>query len=479
MPSLRIKLPNAQGEITHVLSGERITIGRRPDNTIQIVDGTVSGHHAEFIGINGHYRLHDLGSTNLTCVDGEPVTDFHLHGKTLVRFGSIEAEYSPETPGGTAVGTAIIVPTRAELDFLRRENKDLQTKNVALEKQVEILGSARLMTNETAQLGVHPDAHRRTAAQRDELLQENAALKIESENLKCDIAAIARDRDALRQAWKTVKGELAAAVSETAALRNPPHKAGLATPAVSAPITEAQAPVVDQHRQFASVLTRAPGLVESIRQSLEKIVTDPADDGARADLVSFSKTLADGTTAVEGHPIQRIAAALDALVATLAASPLPPNTGAIRTLSQAADLLPFLLDPRALKRAREVQSPRVLAIESDQILLATIVATLDLADLDTTGHSTLPAAVEELRGSTFDLILVDASLPGHSLGDIVSAVRAIPGCEQTPLVSLTTPATDDEPACEACADAITKPINPLELTLKTAVWVYKYQFGLL
>ena len=72
MPTLRIKLPNHM-EVTHQLSGERITIGRRPDNTIQISDRSVSGNHAELIAADGHYRLHDLGSTNMTFVDGAPV----------------------------------------------------------------------------------------------------------------------------------------------------------------------------------------------------------------------------------------------------------------------------------------------------------------------------------------------------------------------------------------------------------------------
>ena len=94
MPTLKIKLPN-QMEMTHQLSGELITIGRRPDNTIQIVDRAVSGHHVELIATDGHYRLHDLGSTNLTFVDGEPVTDFHLHQACKIAFGTVECVYDP------------------------------------------------------------------------------------------------------------------------------------------------------------------------------------------------------------------------------------------------------------------------------------------------------------------------------------------------------------------------------------------------
>src|SRR3954453_14646929 len=115
MPVLRVKLPENKGEITHVLAGERITIGRRPDNTIQIIDRTVSAHHAELVSINGHYRLHDLGSTNLTCVDGKPVADYHLHKPCTVSFGTVECVFSPDAPVNTSEKSEY-VPTRAEIE---------------------------------------------------------------------------------------------------------------------------------------------------------------------------------------------------------------------------------------------------------------------------------------------------------------------------------------------------------------------------
>ena len=43
MPTLRIKLPDA-GEAAHILRGDRITVGRRPDNIVQILDRSVSGY---------------------------------------------------------------------------------------------------------------------------------------------------------------------------------------------------------------------------------------------------------------------------------------------------------------------------------------------------------------------------------------------------------------------------------------------------
>jgi len=207
MPCIRITLPDNQGEITHVLAGERITIGRRPDNTIQIIDRTISAHHAELIATNGHYRLHDLGSTNFTFVEGEPVKDYHLHGGCKLAFGTVECEYRPETPQ-SAEEKAELVPTRAELEFLRRENLDLQTKIAAMQKQVDILSSARLVTKETTNLGVAPEMMRRTTHERDELRNENANLQLQIQGLKDDLVAMTRERDAMRNAWETVKSEL-------------------------------------------------------------------------------------------------------------------------------------------------------------------------------------------------------------------------------------------------------------------------------
>src|SRR4051794_14879620 len=124
MPCLRIKLPDNKGEFTHVLSGQRITLGRRPDNTIQIIHLSVSGHHAELISTAGHYRLHDLGSTNLTCVDKQPVTDFHLQKDCHVSFGEVECEFILDSQQVELNNLAEVVPTRADLEYLRRENLD-------------------------------------------------------------------------------------------------------------------------------------------------------------------------------------------------------------------------------------------------------------------------------------------------------------------------------------------------------------------
>ncbi|MFM7535346.1 MAG: FHA domain-containing protein [Acidimicrobiales bacterium] len=60
-----------QGEFQ--LGKERISIGRKPDNDIQIDNLAVSGKHALIITILDDSFLEDLGSTNGTFVNGERV----------------------------------------------------------------------------------------------------------------------------------------------------------------------------------------------------------------------------------------------------------------------------------------------------------------------------------------------------------------------------------------------------------------------
>lgn len=479
MPCLSIKLPENKGEVTHVLAGERITIGRRPDNTIQIVDRTVSGHHAELIATNGHYRLHDLGSTNLTCVDGQPVTDYHLHLGCKVSFGTVECLYSPDVIEPVEGKPSEMVPTRAELEFLRRENLDLQAKLATQQKQIDILSSARLMTKETAQLGVAPDAHRRISEERDALKVENGQLKRDVESLKADLVAGTRDRDATRQAWITVKAELAAANAELTALRggaSPNEGAEGAGPrAVTAPISP------DAHRSLASVLTKAPALLDSLREALQKLSDDPANAAERDAFLVASGALHECTNSIKGHPVQHLASSIDSLIREIAPADGPLEASAVRTLSQAVELTRTLLDPKHLKRVKDLTPPRALVIDDDQGLLATVSAALDFGDITARGSAQPGEALALLREEHFDLVLLDIGLPGISGIDVSARIREIDRCQKMPIVFLTVSDDIDHRAQSSLNggnDFLGKPFNIVELTLKVRTWIYRSQFGL-
>jgi pSer/pThr/pTyr-binding forkhead associated (FHA) protein len=86
------------------LSQATATIGRLPDNTVQIDNLAVSGHHAQITWDKDHYEIEDLGSLNGTYVNNERVGKAKLRHCDLVKIGKHEIEFKNE---GVAPGAAV------------------------------------------------------------------------------------------------------------------------------------------------------------------------------------------------------------------------------------------------------------------------------------------------------------------------------------------------------------------------------------
>lgn len=99
MASLKL-FPNGENERLLDLVDDKISLGRVVDNHIPLEDPSISSHHAEFILQGETYLLRDLGSTNGTFVNGQPITEALLAPGDEVRFGSVEALYNPTENSG-------------------------------------------------------------------------------------------------------------------------------------------------------------------------------------------------------------------------------------------------------------------------------------------------------------------------------------------------------------------------------------------
>jgi pSer/pThr/pTyr-binding forkhead associated (FHA) protein len=84
------------------LTKERTTIGRKPHNDIQIDNLAVSGEHAVIVTILQDSFLEDLGSTNGTVVNGQPVKKHFLQNNDIVELGKYKLKYVNEAPAGQA-----------------------------------------------------------------------------------------------------------------------------------------------------------------------------------------------------------------------------------------------------------------------------------------------------------------------------------------------------------------------------------------
>jgi pSer/pThr/pTyr-binding forkhead associated (FHA) protein len=80
------------------LSKERTTIGRKPSNDIQIDNLAVSGEHAVIVTIMNDSFLEDLGSTNGTIVNGNPIKKHFLQNNDVIELGKYKLKFLAE-PG--------------------------------------------------------------------------------------------------------------------------------------------------------------------------------------------------------------------------------------------------------------------------------------------------------------------------------------------------------------------------------------------
>ena len=88
------------------LTKERTTIGRKPHNDIQIDNLAVSGEHAVIVTILNDSFLEDLGSTNGTVVNGNPVKKHFLQNNDVIELGKYKLKFAGEAAPAAAAEKA-------------------------------------------------------------------------------------------------------------------------------------------------------------------------------------------------------------------------------------------------------------------------------------------------------------------------------------------------------------------------------------
>ncbi|HWE30019.1 MAG TPA: adenylate/guanylate cyclase domain-containing protein [Polyangia bacterium] len=113
------------------------TIGRHPDNSIQILDRIISKEHAQILrGGDGHYLLRDLGSLNGTYVSGSRVSEVVLkHGDELV-LGSTHLMFVEHTETEESLNRVTIAPSSLESIVRHKVDVAQSARDFLPEKQL-------------------------------------------------------------------------------------------------------------------------------------------------------------------------------------------------------------------------------------------------------------------------------------------------------------------------------------------------------
>lgn len=99
------------------LDKERISMGRKPHNDIQIDNLAISGEHAVIITLLNDSFLEDLNSTNGTYVNGQPIKKHFLQNGDVVELGKYRLKYVNEAaPEGISTNFEKTAVLRSETD---------------------------------------------------------------------------------------------------------------------------------------------------------------------------------------------------------------------------------------------------------------------------------------------------------------------------------------------------------------------------
>ena len=100
MAKLYLKFEGKELKEVAVSQNAVITIGRLPDNVVQIDNLAVSGHHAKVYWEGEHYVIEDNGSLNGTYVNRERVDAAELSSGDELQIGKFKIVFYT-TPTGS------------------------------------------------------------------------------------------------------------------------------------------------------------------------------------------------------------------------------------------------------------------------------------------------------------------------------------------------------------------------------------------
>lgn len=137
---LRFETGERRGEIIPI-TGSAFTVGRRPGNSLQVVEVSVSARHAELEVTGEGVLVRDLGSTNGTRVAGERIAERLLEPGVEILFGSVQFTFVDVREG--AGSAARPVPAADPVASAALSQTVIQPAEGAIEWTAEKLARAR------------------------------------------------------------------------------------------------------------------------------------------------------------------------------------------------------------------------------------------------------------------------------------------------------------------------------------------------
>ncbi len=174
--------------------------------------------------------------------------------------------------------------------------------------------------------------------------------------------------------------------------------------------------------------------------------------------------------------VSHLSGALDALIKDLRKKPNQMTASVLRSITHAMDCLNLLFRDLNQMPQEIPQSVLILVVDDEPISRRTIAVSLGKASLRCIGIEDSTVALTILQENPFDLIFLDAEMPGLSGFELCTELRKLPTNKSTPVIfvtSLTKFETRAQSSLSGGNDLIAKPFLMMELAVKALTYLLK------
>jgi DNA-binding response OmpR family regulator len=252
----------------------------------------------------------------------------------------------------------------------------------------------------------------------------------------------------------------------------PPAEARPKTPPPAAPAIPTADHAEEFRKQFPALLTT----LRSLHQNLIK-TTDPTARAHQLEGIYASIHTLTGNASVSGmSSLARMAEALEALIRELQEKPQNLNPSTLRTVASTIDFLEFIFKRGQAADALRDLPARILVVDDELLSRRGVTHALEKAKLRCQDLDDPIAALKLLADHSYDLVILDADMPGMNGFELCAKLRSLPAHKKTPVVFVTNLNDFEARANSTMAganDFIAKPFMFIELAIKALVYVLR------
>jgi CheY-like chemotaxis protein len=224
---------------------------------------------------------------------------------------------------------------------------------------------------------------------------------------------------------------------------------------------------------------RVPQIQADLRDRVSALIKSksPGDQLRLLDQLNVSVSSLTGLAGVTGYTrIAHLSGALEALIKELQKKPKQMTSSVLRTMAHASDCLNLLVRDAKQMAQSIPQSILILVVDDEPISRRTISVALGKASLRCLCLEDSRMALKILEDNPFDLIFLDAEMPGLNGFELCSELRKMPTNNSTPVIFVTSLTHFEIRARSSLSggnDLIAKPFLMMELAVKALTYLLK------